>query len=195
MLYQCGDAFEIADKERELLGEAQSYKSQAEYDLAYAEALKGMRGVGKNIRRNDDTRLFRLWAGSLVNSGKQIDDEVDSLLGKIISCNENWWSNRKKIEKLLNQLLILRESIRNFEADSEDYLLHLSTIAIIGLTDFGNPVSTMVSNLNSSFSRAFDLCALKITSINSGRVTVTNVFISIVALIVAVASLLVSLRK
>jgi len=195
MLYQRGDAFRIADRERELLGEEQNYKGQTEYTLAYAEALKRMRGVSKNIRRNNDTYLFRLWAGSLVNSGKQIDDEVDSLLGKIISCDENWWSDRKKIEKLLNQLLILRESIRNFEADLGDYLLHLSTISIIALTDFGNPVSTMVSNLNSSFSRAFDLCALKITSINSGRVTVTNVFISIVALIVAVASLLVSLRK
>ena len=58
--------------------------------------------------------------------GINIDDKIDDLTNKLIACRDGWLSNKRKLDKILNDLLEMRHSVRNFEVEVEDYLLRLS---------------------------------------------------------------------
>jgi hypothetical protein len=62
------------------------------------------------------------------------------------------------------------------------------------VNQLAEPVVQILNELNNTFKRAFDLCVLKINSINTGRVTSTNILISILALIVSLLSLFVAIK-
>jgi len=77
----------------------------------------------------------------------------------------------------------------------EDYLLRLSISTMPTIVNqLAEPVVQILNELNNTFKRAFDLCVLKINSINTGRVTSTNILISILALIVSLLSLFVAIK-
>jgi hypothetical protein len=127
--------------------------------------------------------------------GINIDDKIDDLTNKLIACRDGWLSNKRKLDKILNDLLEMRHSVRNFEVEVEDYLLRLSISTMPTIVNqLAEPVVQILNELNNTFKRAFDLCVLKINSINTGRVTSTNILISILALIVSLLSLFVAIK-
>jgi hypothetical protein len=197
--YNRYDALKLAVSEIEKLGSPESYQMPGEYTNAYYSMLKKIPPTPidfpRNIPPDNEVFFFRTWAAILVNYGINIDNKIDDLTNELITCRDSWLSNKRKLDKILNDLLEMRHSVRNFEVEVEDYLLSLSISKMPTIINqLAEPVVQILNELNNTFKRAFDLCVLKINSINSGRVTSTNILISILALIVSLLSLFVAIK-
>ena len=197
--YKRYDALNLAVSEIEKLGSTESYPTPDEYTNAYYSMLKKIPlnhiDVPRSIPAGSEVFVFRTWAAILVKDGINIDDKIDDLTNKLIACRDGWLSNKRKLDKILNDLLEMRHSVRNFEVEVEDYLLRLSRSTMPTIVNqLAEQVVQILNELNNTFKRAFDLCVLKINSINTGRVTSTNILISILALIVSLLSFFVAIK-
>lgn len=197
--YNCYDALNVAVREIERLGDTESYQTSAEYTKAYHLMLEKISptpiDIPRNIPPEYEVVFFRAWAATLVKYGIEIDNEIDASANELIACSDSWLSDKKKPNRILDNLLKIRHSVREFEVEAESYLLRLSTSAIpMLINQLAYPVVQILNELNNTFKRAFDLCVLKMNSINSGRVTSTNILISILALIVSLLSLFVAIK-
>lgn len=144
----------------------------------------------KEIGSLTNYRSILLWAGCLINHGRILDNRIDHLLSNVIIAESAFYSSKKPIQCIFDVLLSSRESIRNFETDVEEFM------NIAGIIDHSqnlnavNVVSNMLNQINSTYSRVFDLCILKLSSISNSRVTCTNILISSTALFIALLSYL-----
>lgn len=131
-----------------------------------------------------------LWAGCLINHGRGLDNQIDQLLSNVIIAGSSFYRSKKPIKNILDVLLDSRESIRNYETDVEEFM------NIAGIIDHSqnlnavNVVSQILNQINSTYSRVFDLCILKLNSISNSRVTCANILISSTALFIALLSYL-----
>lgn len=184
-LYKKGTARQCAVENRKTFG-------KLDYGDAYERALRNVRPE-QELTLEDDVAVLRLWQNYLVRFGGDLDKKVDELFTEVITCGDSWRDDKKKINAVLDCLLRHRFSIRNFEEEVQDFILNVTSRS--GIIDgFASVPAQVLSELHSTYSRTFDICALKLNSINSGRITATNIALSVVALIVAVLSLLVALK-
>jgi hypothetical protein len=180
-LYEKGMAFQHAIQARKKFKTIDSDRD------GYEQALKDVRTELKfSVEAGvDDVTVIRLWQNYLVRFGRDLDRQIDALSTEVIACQDSWRDDKSRIKTILDCLLDYRFPIRNFEEEVQEYTLHVTTRSIVidGMSDVPNQVLT---EIHGTYSRAFDICALKLNSINSGRITATNTVLSILALIVAI---------
>ncbi|MDD3050466.1 MAG: hypothetical protein PHR06_04905 [Candidatus Cloacimonetes bacterium] len=131
------------------------------------------------------------WAGELTKFGHGIDKYFDDILSDAVKCNDKIYSftSAKKLKSLLILLIEKRKFIKGFERECESFDL---------FTTFGNPydlgyfdsVNNAKSDIWNTYNDAFTIINLKLKNISSSRITFSNISLSIVALIVAILSLL-----
>ena len=183
-MYKKGTAFQRAVEERKKFGKIDSDRE------AYEQALKNIR-TEPDLNVDDDVVVIRLWQNYLVRFGSDLDRQIDDLSIEVIACRDSWQDDKRRIRAILERLLPNRFSIRNFEEEVQEFILHVTSRAGI-IDDMANVPAQVLSELHSTYSRTFDICVLKLNSINSGRVTATNTALSISALVVAILSLLIA---
>ncbi len=119
--YKRYDALNLAVSEIEKLGGTESYPTPDEYTNASYSMLKKIPltpiDVPRSIPPGSEVVFFRTWAAILVNCGINIDNRIDDLTNELIACRDGWLSNKRKLEKILNALLEMRHSVRNFEVE------------------------------------------------------------------------------
>lgn len=184
--YEKGAAFHKAIEARKLFREIDS-----DYD-SYIKTLQDVRDDPElSVNEDNDIATVRLWQSYLVKYGRDLDRRIDELSTDVICCRDTWRDDTRKIKAILNCLLDHRFSIRNFEEEVQEFTLNLTTRMTIVDEMCNIPVQTL-NEIHATYSRAFDICILKLNSINSGRITVTNMALSVLALMVAILSLLVA---
>lgn len=182
--YEKGTAFRHAVEARKKFGKIDSDRD------AYEKALKNVRAEPE-LGVDDDVVVIRLWQSYLVRFGRDLDRQIDELSTEVIACRDSWRDDASRIKVILNRLLHHRFPIRNFEEEVQEFILYVTTRPGI-IDELSNVPAQVLTELHSTYSRAFDICVLKLNSINSSRITVTNLTLSILALIVAILSLLVA---
>lgn len=182
--YEKGTAFRHAVEARKKFGKIDSDRD------TYEMALKDVR-TGPELSVDDDIAVIRLWQNYLVRFGRDLDKQIDGLSTEVIACRDSWRDDARRIKAILHRLLHHRFPIRNFEEEVQEFILHVTTRPGI-IDELSNVPAQVLTELHSTYSRTFDICVLKLNSINSGRITATNIALSILALIVAILSLFVA---
>ena len=131
------------------------------------------------------------WASEIVKEGQKIDNIIDSILHISLDLNDEWFSliNKSKLKKLLKSLIEIRGLIKEFELESEQFN-HYSIFGNPYDLSFYEPVNQVNNDIWNTYNQAYSLITIKIKNITSSQLTISNVLLSIMALIVAIISLL-----
>jgi hypothetical protein len=186
--YKKGTALNDAVQERKKVGSTHADG----FEERYAKVLQRVRPDSK-IEGEEDVCTFRLWGGFLAKHCKDLDAELDELTNRVMACKDSWFRKKTPVLEVLNSLLEGRSTMRDLEAEVEEFVLCLITIPSI-LNELSDPVIQMLNEVHKTYERTFDLCVLKLSTINAGRITATNIMLSISALAIAVWSLIVAMR-
>jgi hypothetical protein len=127
------------------------------------------------------------WLTSLVDDGSELDQELDALLDQIYACEPSFYnlSGRRRLQELLTELHDARAAVRAYEYDVEE-LTYVFTRAEVMESDAAENADMALSQIKSTYNRAYDLCLYKLDRIGSAWITASNFLISIVMLIVTI---------
>lgn len=182
--YRRGEAYREAVATREKLDDANS-------SATYAKLLANIRGADV---ATDDVHLMRMWECLLIKKGMELDVCLDKLTSRLVDLGDSWRDSKKPVLAIFYTLLDGKAGLRDFEAEIEDYILYVTTHPGIREEMVGPPTQ-MLTEVQATFSKTYDLCIFKLHSINSGRVTATNIALSVLALIVATLSLIIAISN
>ena len=127
------------------------------------------------------------WLSSLVDEGSKLDQELDELLDAVYDCQPSFYSlrGRRRLNALLDELHDARESVRAFEYDVEELTYVFARTGVMDSQAAEN-ADMALSQIKTTYNRAYDLCLYKIDRMGDGWITASNFLISIVMLIVTI---------
>ena len=127
------------------------------------------------------------WLSSLVDEGSKLDQELDELLDAVYDCQPSFYSlrGRRRLNALLDELHEAREAVRAFEYDVEELTYVFARTGVMD-TEAAENADMALSQIKTTYNRAYDLCLYKIDRMGDGWITASNFLISIVMLIVTI---------
>lgn len=133
----------------------------------------------------NDTDL-PLWCGKILFYAKNIDDKLDELFSKIIELPDKWYSPKKNLESVLKELIYFKESVRNIEIDVEEFIHAVSMIDAYLRSELSIPVNIVLNQVNATYKNTYDLVIYKLKSIISSRIVLTNIVLSVIAVVISI---------
>ncbi len=127
------------------------------------------------------------WLSTLVDEGNELDQELDELLDRVYDCEPSFYklSEQRRLQDLLTELHEARASVRAFEFDVEE-LTYVFARTEAMESQAAENADMALSQIKSTYNRAYDLCLYKLDRIGNGWITASNFLISIVMLIVTI---------
>lgn len=190
-LYCEGDALRSARRQR------QEFDSIDEE--GYIEVLSQHQPLGEedNYEVGEDygeVEILRLWQVNLLRNARTLDGDLDGLVSDVMEYGDTWRDPKHPIQDALRKLRKRNRSLRNLESDVEDFVMALTSQPAIR-DGMAQPPVTVLREVQSTYQRAYDLCLMKLNGISSGRVTAANITLSVVAILIALASVCVSIQS
>ncbi len=145
-------------------------------------------GLSRYGRGNVRVSVMERWAGSLIESGTRLDDEMDDMLSEAVRLGFGWSDRSGPIKSALAKTLEKRHQVRAFEIDVEHFLQAVARIE--GFSYDVMPVVQMLNQLQHTYDRAYDVCALKLTTVSNANLSLASVGLAVVAALIALAGLL-----
>lgn len=179
-MYNRGDSWKKAVDvhRRQLTGELKAYS-----------VANIVTGVSDSEMRNSD--LLKYWASVLVLSARSIRDELDQHVSAVLQLNDRWYStDREKIKAHMIWANHAHMSIRAFEAEVDELMNQLAYGNYAPPSDPVTPVLSVRDGVVDTHSRLHHLCVSKLTSISSGRAAAGTMVLSVVAIVIALATLM-----
>jgi len=183
-MYEVGNSKKEA---KEIIGDKSinRYKEYRNPNSPHPEKI----GLNKDVMPLMTHQNIQVWCGCVIKNIRKLDDEVDELFNEVVILGDSTFSSEKKIKKRLNKILDLRESIRNVEIDSEEFINTVSIIDHKLDSTIGQTVLQILSQLNSSYLSTYNLTIYKLKNISNSRVILTNIIISIIAILISISAL------
>lgn len=133
-----------------------------------------------------------IWSGQLLKNGRNIDDKTDELFNKVIVLSDGTFSSARRLKKVLKELLLSKDDVRNFEIDVEEFMHVVSITEHLLDSNLPTTAFQVLTQVNNTYKNVYDLTKYKLQSISSSRVTATNILISIMALIISIYAVYIS---
>jgi len=143
------------------------------------------------LTEHTGSALPELWAGMLMKCAREINSEIDSIFRIAMSSGDSFFNGKKSLRHSLDSLVKLRSSLRDLEIDCEKFLTAASIrrTMIDRISSHRQGVVKTLERTTEAYNRAYNLCLQKLQSIDSGRVSATNILLSTVAVVLALLSL------
>lgn len=127
------------------------------------------------------------WLESLTEQGSELDHYLDDILDEIYDCQPPFYSvgGQRQLKTLLDELHTVRESVRAYESDVEKITYVFARKDALE-TQAAESADIALSQIKTTYNRAYDLCLYKIDGMSNGWVTATNLLISLTILIVTI---------
>lgn len=176
-------AYEIIEKEVKKIGDSIDCYNHNDLDLfqiasrysEYAEILtKDKRFV-----------IYNLWAAELFFEGRQIENKLTQMLDKtkkIKPCI----SNCCKLKRKLSELLDVQKEISEFQDDIYELQNCVTTTGINNIQGYLISTSQILSSVQQSEARIYDLILYKLNTINTKTIGWTGIFIGLCAVFAAI---------
>lgn len=132
---------------------------------------------------------IQVWRGKTIKNGQALLKELDDLYGELFDYKDNFYNSKKPIENIITTHKKYKESVLAYQQDVEVYLL-VHSITDHSEKDSINQVANTLQDVKSRFKEISEQAYFKLNSISNGRVTASNIVISIVALFISIIALL-----
>ncbi|MES3630516.1 MAG: hypothetical protein PPP56_10160 [Longimonas sp.] len=128
------------------------------------------------------------WVAHLIRAGRDLDRQLNEVLHKAYGCSTSFYSlrSRKRLQQLMAELGRLQPQLRDLERDVKELALVIAADPDTPNTDADNFTMIVLDSANQTYDRAYQLCQDKLATIQQGWITATNMFLSIVMLIVTI---------
>jgi hypothetical protein len=199
------------DQRSSRLGEARREVEVAKSQIKdfRSEAIASI-GIARSLRDFCRTRVLlperlhqcnvvHAWAVRLIHHADRLDEQLNIILrdviglpfgiDKVMANPFGWKKLLRNLSRHLSFIVARRDDMRALESDVKHYLQNATKVK---QTDEVLSVSEALNEIQRTYRTAFDLCIVKLNSVNSGRISATNICLSIVAVIIAVAGVLVA---
>lgn len=190
LMYREGDALRSARRQRK------EFDSIDEDREGYIEELSQHQPLVENddyeVGENyGEVEILRFWQVNLLKNARRLDGDLDGVISDVMEYGDAWRDSKEPIQDALRKLRKQNRSLRNLESDVEDFVMALTSQP--GIRDgMAQPPATVLREVQRTYQRAYDLCLMKLNGISSGRVTAANITLSVVAILIALASVYVS---
>jgi len=145
-------------------------------------------GINSDVKPLQTYQNVQYWIAQLVKNGRLIDNELDKLFYKLIELNDNASSSMKEIKNILNELFSLKESLKNYRIDIEEFVQVMSMTEHQLESNISNTAFQMLRHVSDTYSKIYDLSLNKLKNISNARVTITNMFLAVMALGISLSS-------
>ncbi len=127
------------------------------------------------------------WFAALIREGSGLDDHIDDILDAVYDLDPAFYSraSRRQLRELLGRLHGVRTSVRAFEQNVEQLSLVFARTDTVDAAGTDN-AELILSSVNRTYDRAYDLCLYKLDRISDGWITATNLLISLTILVVTI---------
>ena len=128
------------------------------------------------------------WVAHLIRAGRALDERLNEVLHEAYECSTSFYNlgSRRRLQQLMMELGRLQPQLRNLERDVKELALVIAADPDTPNTDADNFTMIVLDSANQTYDRAYQLCQDKLATIQQGWITATNMFLSIVMLIVTV---------
>lgn len=173
---------------KEYMKERHKFKKDEGYDHAlYFSKNNSVRKFGYTE--------YKLWATYIIQNGRKLIHVVDSYSDTILKRDLSIHSIIDSLNVDLVSLSELRKSLRNFEEDVDEFTTLMNATDINQKSNEIIAVNIIRNELNDTYQQAFTLLNTKIKEYSENKISFTNILISIVALLIALISLILSMRS
>ncbi|WP_372999770.1 hypothetical protein [Lutispora sp.] len=132
---------------------------------------------------------IQVWRGKTIKNGQILLRELDNIYSQLSCCKDKFYNRKKPIEGIIINHKKYKEVMNAYQEDVETYLL-VHSITDHSEKDSISQVTNTLQDVRDRYKEIKEEALFKLNSISSARVTVSNIVISIVALLISVLALL-----
>jgi len=127
------------------------------------------------------------WLAALIEKGSGLDEHLGDLLEAVYDREPAFYSRqgRRELRNLLGRLHAARTSVRAFEQDVEQLSFVFAKTDTVE-ADGADNAALILSSIERTYDRAYDLCLYKLDRMSEGWITATNLLISFTILVVTI---------
>jgi hypothetical protein len=128
------------------------------------------------------------WVAQLIRAGRALDEQLNDVLHEAYACPTSFHNVRswRRLHRLLRTLGRLQPQLRNLERDVKELALVIAADPDTPNTEAEHFTTIVLKDANQAYDRAYQLCQDKLARIHQGWITATNLFLSVVMLIVTI---------
>jgi len=128
------------------------------------------------------------WVAQLIRAGRGLDEKFNDVLHEAYTCSASFYSiqSQRRLQRLLHELGRLQPQLRNLERDVKELALVIAADPEMPNTNAEHFTMIVLDSANQTYERAYQLCQDKLARIQQGRVTATNLLLSVIMLIVTI---------
>lgn len=128
------------------------------------------------------------WVAQLIRAGRALDEQLNDVLHEAYACSTSFYNlkSRRRLNRLRSTLGRLQPQLRNLERDVKELALVIAADPDTPNTNAEHFTTIVLDDANQAYDRAYQLCQDKLAQIQQGWITATNLFLSVVMLIVTI---------
>ncbi|MGG3623038.1 hypothetical protein ABES25_05665 [Bacillus gobiensis] len=126
--------------------------------------------------------------------GQTLIDKLRQLNLKMENENPSWNHRREKIRSILNDLKNLSNDLDDFKADVSEYQRCVLVFGIMSCHDYAEALFDQTRYLDTLETRIVSIGNRKMSDVVNTRLTLSNIFIAVFALIASIISIWVALN-
>lgn len=122
----------------------------------------------------------------MLAAGIEIENSISILISDIRNANSGFLGSKKKLLNMLNRYFEIEKSYKELKEEIQEFQCYALTPFAIASSDDVEMLIEISDEIKKNANISFELINRKISEISNSRLAITNLIISIVAIIIAV---------